>query len=220
MIKKVKLERLVLDYDFYPRTQVSDEHVANMREAILAGKEFPPIVVDAKSFRVVDGFHRYFAFKRLKLTEVSADVRNYRDEASMLEDAVRLNSDHGRPFHTQDRRRIILRAEELGLSRDWVAEVLGITRERVDRLAVQRAYFAGEAVPLKRGLTSMAGQELTEKQRRANERWGGMNAAFYAKQLIIYLDSEFPVSGELAELLDLLAGIWSERRETLAVVSN
>jgi len=217
MLKKVKLERLVLDYNFYPRTQVSDEHVSNMREAILAGRELPPILVDAKSFRIVDGFHRYFAYKRLQFDEVIADVRNYKNEAAMLEDAVRLNSDHGRPFHTQDRRRIILRAEELGLSRDWVAGVLGITRERVDQLAIQRAYCAGEVVPLKRGLVSMAGQEITEKQRRANEKWGGMNATFYAKQLIIYLDSEFPISQELAELLDKLTAIWDELRNIVEV---
>lgn len=217
MLKKVKLERLVLDYNFYPRTQVSDEHVSNIREAILAGRELPPILVDAKSFRIVDGFHRYFAYKQLQFDEVMANVRNYKYEEYMLEDAVRLNSDYGRPFHTQDRRWIILRAEELGLSRAWVAEVLGITRERVDQLTTQRAYCADEIVPLKCGLVNMAGHEITEKQRRANEKWGGMNAAFYAKQLIIYLDSEFPVSQELAGLLDALTAIWNERRNIVEV---
>lgn len=215
MVKTVKLESLVLDYNFYPRTQVSDEHTGYVKEAILAGRKLPPIVADKNSLRIIDGFHRYQAYKRLGIEEVEVDLRGYKSEAEMLEDAVRLNANHGRPFATQDRRRVILRAEELGLSRDKVAEILNITREKVEKLAVQRAFHQGEAVPLKRGLLAAAGQQITEKQRKANEKWGGMSATFYARQLLIYLESDFMVTQELAEIMDALTNLWQEKREIL-----
>jgi len=212
-LTEVKLSELVLDWTMYPRTQVSEEHVTRICEAIKSGVEISPILADSASLRVVDGFHRYYAYRKLGVDKVSVLLKDYLDEAALYEDAGRLNASHGRPFSTQDCRRFVLRAEELGLSREKIAEVLHVTREKIDEWAVQRASYAGREVPVKRGLIKpLAGRELTKKQVELNKRWGGMNAAFYANQLIAYLEADVPVPDELAEKLDVLTNLWLTKR--------
>lgn len=210
--KEVDLSKLVLDYQIYPRTQVSDEHVVRLMEAMMAGASIPPIVADAKSMRVVDGFHRYEAARRLGLDKIQVELKVYPNEASIYADAGKRNANHGRPFTPQDCRRFILRAEELGLSREMIAEILQVTRERVEKWAIQRAEYAGRPVPIKRGLEVLAGKKLTPKQKKLNENWGGMNALFYANQLILYLESGIEITERLAEALDRLVELWNEVR--------
>ena len=61
----MKASELLLDYDLYPRERIEPFNVNQMIEALTAGRELPPIIVDRKSLRVIDGFHRVKAYQRL-----------------------------------------------------------------------------------------------------------------------------------------------------------
>lgn len=184
-MEKVKIATLVEDYNFYPRTQVSGTHVSALAAAMQAGHELPPIQVDRKSKRIIDGFHRTAAHRRLGLEEIAVEWIDCKNDQELFELAVEANAGHGRPYTPFDRARIQSRAEELGFEIDRVARVL---KTPIESLQVQRVKaFAtdesGGAVPLKRTLAFRAGTVLTPRQVQANSKLSGMQARFYADQL-------------------------------------
>src|SRR5688572_5167258 len=95
---KIKISDLVLDFNLYPRNDVSSVNVTSLIDAIEMGDPIPPPVVDKSSKRVIDGFHRVNAYKRLAHQEIEVTFREYKNEKDMFADAVRLNRAHGRAF--------------------------------------------------------------------------------------------------------------------------
>lgn len=190
--KKMKVSELVFDYDLYPRGQVSSTDVSMMIEARKSGKNFPPILVDRRSKRIIDGFHRAKMEMRLHGADatITVQLKQYPNEAAMYRDAMRLNAEHGRKLSTWDRLHALGRATELGIDIDEVADDLNMTVEALGKLRTERigelrtAGAKPEDVPLKRTLRHLGGKELTARQVAANRRLSGMNQAFYANQLI------------------------------------
>src|SRR5215813_804283 len=123
---EVKLVELIEDFDIYPRNDVSSTHVSMLCDAISIGDPVPPIVVDKKSKRIVDGFHRYRAYKRIGRDKIPAVWREYKSDAELFADAVRLNAAHGRAFDAYDRKRAILKLEAFGLSPQAISAIVHI----------------------------------------------------------------------------------------------
>jgi len=191
--QKVKITKLLLDYNLYPREQIQSFHVRQMVEALEAGTILPPIIVDRKSKRVVDGFHRVRAHRKLygKDAEVSAIFRTYEGETQMFIEAIALNATHGRNLTPYDRARCLARAEELKMDPAVVAKALNMTVETLGRLKTERlGYFHTKPIVLKRTTAHLAGEELTEEQFAYNRQAGGMQSTFYIKQIIGMLEAE------------------------------
>ena len=212
--KQIKVSDLVLDYNLYPRTETSKVHISQMAEALEAGVKFPPIIVDAKSLRVVDGFHRVEAYKRLKRETIEAELREYPSEAELFAEAARLNASHGRPLSPYDRKRIVLRLKELGFERERIAEIIQARVETVDQILRDTALYKGNAVPVKRGLETLKRKKITEPQKRLVEKWGGMSPLFYVNQVIAYLEADAwdPNNRKFAERMDYLCDLWMQVR--------
>lgn len=211
---KVKVSELVFDFNLYPRQQIDAGHLRNMMTAREAGIEFPPIYADRKSKRITDGFHRASLARRMhkEKAEIQVIFVDYESDQAMFLDALRRNASHGRNLTTYDRTHAIILADNLGLTHDVVAEALGMTISRVDELGTSRAAKSdGLKVPLKSTIRHMAGKRLTRGQQAANRKLGGMDAKFYARQLIMLLENDLldkedaelaPVLQRLIELLE------------------
>ena len=104
-MKKMKAAQLVLDFGLYPRNNVDEHNVKNLVDALAAGTELPPVIIDRKSKRVVDGFHRVRAHLRLFGDNAEIDVitKNYKNDAELFLDAMRYNASHGAKLDTCDR---------------------------------------------------------------------------------------------------------------------
>jgi hypothetical protein len=210
---KVKASKLVLDYTLYPREQIQSYHVGQIAEALEAGTVLPPIVVDRKSQRITDGFHRVKAYRKVfgKDAQIPAVFKDYESEAEMFADAIVLNAAHGKNLTPYDRARCIARAEELNMAPDEVARALNMTVESLGELKAERlAYFHAKPIVLKRTTAHLAGEELTDDQMEYNRRSGGMNQDFYINQLIGMLEADAvdweseKVVGALKRLKELL----------------
>lgn len=189
--RTIKASKLVLDYDLYPREQIQSFHIRQMIEALEAGTVLPPITVDRKSKRVVDGFHRVRAYQKLygKDTEVPAILKTYESEAQMFAEAIALNTSHGRTLTPYDRARCIARAEELKIEPTVAARALNMTVEALGRLKTERlGYFQTKPITLKRTMAHKAGEELTEEQVEYN-RHAGPNQTFFINQVIGMLEA-------------------------------
>lgn len=208
----IDVNSVILDFDLYPRCSIDSQHTTYMMESLKAGMELPPIILDKKSKRVIDGFHRVTAFRRYfkqnKTEDQSVPVilKSYKSEGDMFADAMKYNATHGRALTQYDRAHCIIIAEErFGLSTEQVSKALSITTSKYDELHNERIgklhlspHLKGgtgfrrrgaRAIPLKRTISHLAGKELTTSQAEANKRLSGMSQCFYVNQLIDLLEN-------------------------------
>lgn len=194
MIQEVELSNLVLDFNIYPRTAVQDVHIKAMTEATEAGITLPPILVDMKSMRVVDGFHRYHRALKTGEKTIQAEMRTFKNEQEIFEAAVAANANHGRPYAPFDKGRIISIGLKLKISKQKLASALSMTVSRVEEIQLGFARVGGEETPsepLKMTIRAQfAGKRMTKAQAQAQRKLGGQQATFYANQLIILIEND------------------------------
>lgn len=132
----VKLSELIEDFDIYPRHSVDSSYVSDLARAIQAGNELPLVRVDKKTKRIVDGFHRTRAWRKVlgRGGEIEVDLRSYASEQDLLKEAIELNAHHGRKLDQQDRSRSALLLERHGVTVREIAVVLRTTEQRVQEL--------------------------------------------------------------------------------------
>ena len=193
-MKKVPIASLVFDYSLYPRGEKMDSHeVSYMVDALEAGAKLPPILVEKKSNRVVDGFTRSTAFQKLYGDEATIDAvfRDYASDKELFADVMRYNSAHGKKLDRHDYVRCLLIGQKLGLKFDTIATSLNLTAAALKSLKdMKTARSNGFTVPLKKPIEHMRGRRLTQRQLEANNRLGGMQQTFYVNQIIELIEAE------------------------------
>ena len=186
---------LVLDREFSPRARLGSNHVRQLAEAIRAGATLPPIVVERETSRVVDGFHRVEAHRRVHGREalVEAYERDYANEGEMFLDAVRLNAAHGSRLASYDQLRCVSIAERLSIDPSQVAGALSVRPSYVGELSARRTgteLSTSAPIPLKRTIEHMRGRPLTSEQIEVNAKLGGQSQAFYLGQLNLLAEAD------------------------------
>ena len=192
-MKTHQLAELVLDFDMYPRGKVDSHHAAQMVASIEAGAELPPLVIDKKTKRLVDGFHRWRAYKQAYGLnyKVTCIEKTYKDDGELFLDAMRYNASHGRALTQHDKTHCLIMAKNFKLSDNLVSEALNLTAERIGELRSTRiAGVAARPIALKQTIRHMAGQKLTKKQETANTKLSGMNQLFYVNQVCILIEND------------------------------
>jgi hypothetical protein len=217
-MRKLKVGELVLDFDLYPRASISTHHVGELRRAVETGAALPPIVIDKRSKRVADGFHRTRLYSSLYGDDHETEVveKAYKNDGELFLDAIRYNAQHGLRMDTHDKTHCIIRAKALKVDSELLAGVLCIDPKRVGELRINRTAMSGNlTVPLKRTVKHMAGTQLTKPQVEANEKLSGMNQVFYVNQVITLIESDLLDTSD-EELMNRLSRL-SELIESLAV---
>lgn len=215
-MKTIKAASIVLDFELYPRNNIDSHNVTVMVEALEAGTELPPVIIDRKSKRCIDGFHRVKA--HLKWggpdAEIACIEKTYKNEAMMFLDAARYNAAHGCRLDQADRVHCAIVAQSLQISLDELAGALNMPVDRLSHLVSDRTAVGkgGLTVPLKRTNRHMSGKKLTSRQQEANERSSGMNQVFYCNQLIDLIESKLldETNDKLLERLRVLHGLLEE----------
>lgn len=216
-IVELRAAEVVLDYNVYPRNKVDATHVKLIRAAMRGGNSLPPIVVEGKSRRAVDGFHRDVAALREygEDATIKAELREYESDAELFLDAVRLNSGHGANLTPYDRVRCLTIADELKITSDDVARALRSSPEELKDMKLRRiaTQKGGGLVPLKSGLVHLADRKLSRKQVVGNEQAGGLSRTYYVNEVIRTIEydladwSNESFVARLAHLRDLLNGL-------------
>jgi len=185
---ELQVAELVLDWDFYPRHQLNTQHIASIVDAMRAGIEMPPVIVEKKSKRLVDGWKRSRAALHVhgKTATIQAVEKRYKNDAEFYLDAVRYNKEHGEAYSNYDRIHAALKAERLGLKKVAIAEALGMTVQKLESLEIRKTAVktnGTEKIALKRSLGHMKGRRLNAQQRKVNEGACGWKPRFLADQL-------------------------------------
>lgn len=190
--EKVKLMNIVVD----PNIQVReiDEHAVNKyAQAMKVGAQFPPLLLEAKTNRIVCGNHRYRAYQSIYEPdrEVSATFQSFECEADIVRAAARDNARHGLPLTTWDQKRIWMRLKEYGDTKEQIAELLSIPVHKIEKWAGLTVVVIGNGAasrqkpvpiskaakdvppkeaPLKHGLEHMAGKTVKQSDYKNHEK--------------------------------------------------
>jgi hypothetical protein len=227
MIVSVPLADLVEDTTLYPRHVVDSVNVTRLVQALEAGATLPPLIADKQSKRLIDGWHRIRAYRKVLGPNgvVDVELRDYPDEGSMLLDAIECNAIHGRQLDKTDMTRCIHLSQEKGVTLVRVAAVLHITESVAEKLTIRVATVpqgSTETIPgtdqvaLKRPVIHLAGTQLSEAQARAQPTVPGTSYLLITRQLAdaVRLDlanrGDLKLMQALRELLDALQDYFSE----------
>ena len=183
---KVKVALLVKDFTIYPRHELDSVQVRRLKEALAAGNELPPILVDRASNRIVDGFHRHTAHVEHfgEDAEIAVTFKTYASEQELFMEAAALNSRHGVPMESMDQRHCILRAQALSITLDDLAVALSVPLEKLETMT-RSSYATGPdgVVILKTPTGHFSGRSMTRKQVAVNDKLVGMQATYYLNRV-------------------------------------
>lgn len=217
--RRVCLSSLIEDFDLYPRHDVDAVHVAELAEAITAGAKLPPPVIDEATMRIVDGWHRVRAWRRVlgEDEDITVELIRCQSEDELLLEAVRRNAAHGKRLQRIDQVRIIHMAEQRGIPEIKIRAALQITEDQARRLRVRIAVEkpTREPVVLKRALLHLSGRSLTAAQAAAVRSAPGTQYSLLVQQLLDaarhgFLDAEDERLRDLIEELVEALQEWLE----------
>lgn len=96
MLKNLPIDKIQLHEKLQNRDEINQPAVDEYAEAMERGDEFPPLLIffDGINHLLVDGFHRYHAYSKIKAKAVPCEIQNgtYRDAQIR---AAGVNHDHG-----------------------------------------------------------------------------------------------------------------------------
>jgi hypothetical protein len=184
---------LIEDWSLYPRHAVDAAHVGNLARAYTAEVAIPPPVVDEKSKRIVDGFHRVRAWVRAfdATTPMEVELHKYRTQKDLLKDAVERNSSHGRLLDSQDRTRAALLLDRAGFQTIEIAQALHTTERRVAEVIARVVVVDGERRPAKPVVWPRPGEPpnvLSVEQYEVMTAAGGLRSVQTVRQLVRELE--------------------------------
>jgi hypothetical protein len=212
MMSKIQLSKIVIDDSIYPRTAVSDFHVGRIVAALKTGVKLPPLMVEARTNRLVDGRHRFEACRREGYKTVEVIEKVYSSEADLFADAVRLNVGHGEPLDQYCVRSAIIRLTEYGYRREQISEVVRLPIDQIEK--IERGFAMaqnGKPVALKGGLDHLKGRTLDPQQIEVNRHYSGSKAVFYVRKICDLLENDMaPTTRTFIDEMDRLVALWQQ----------
>lgn len=194
---KIKAGELIEDFDLYPRLTIDSGLVKDFSSSLMAGEKLPPIIIEEKTKRIVDGFHRHRAFVRVYGEDAKMEVilKSYASNNELYLDALRYNGVHGKRIRGYEQTHAINKALNMKIEPLQIAIALGITKERIDKIMTDKIATIKKTsirVPIKASVKKMInGQDgqITKEQAEAMEHLGGVGPTLHINQLILMLDN-------------------------------
>jgi hypothetical protein len=136
-VQEVNIADIVVDDALYPRVQFAWQTAYGYSEAMKTGVVFPPIALGKyrKKLYLVDGLHRLNAFKKLKRLTVSATIKSYGNREDMFVDAVRFNSNFGKPLTFEDKAKIYGTLKSYSIGDSEIEKLIHVPVDKFNTLA-------------------------------------------------------------------------------------
>lgn len=131
----LQINEIVFDQAIYPRTEWSQATVNRYAEAINAGDEFPPIVLEADTNRLLDGMHRWQAHKQALKDTIRVVWQTVPDGVPIKLYAASLSAKHGDRIKGEELKAIAREIAEANPDYDLktIAKYCGVTRQTVSK---------------------------------------------------------------------------------------
>lgn len=131
----LQINEIVFDQAIYPRTEWSQATVNRYAEAINAGDEFPPIVLEADTNRLLDGMHRWQAHKQALKDTIRVVWQTVPDGVPIKLYAASLSAKHGDRIKGDELKAIAREIAEANPDYDLktIAKYCGVTRQTISK---------------------------------------------------------------------------------------
>lgn len=135
MATQIQLSEVVYDPAIYPRAEWSQSTVNRYAEALSAGDEFPPIVLEPDTNRLLDGMHRLQAHKQALKGEIAAVWQEVPEGIPAKLFAASLSAKHGDRITGEELKGIAREIAEGNPDYDLktIAKYSGVTRQTVSK---------------------------------------------------------------------------------------
>jgi hypothetical protein len=165
----ISLEKIIINAGTQSRAKIDENVVADYADKMNDGVEFPPVVVfhDGAQYFLADGFHRYFARKRIGSPGITCDVHE-----GTLRDAVLFsfsaNKAHGLPPNSADKRKAVTTMITDIEWQDWsdrvIARICGVSHTLVQNMRKELGATKAVTKMTMRGKETTRIQQPTEKE--------------------------------------------------------
>jgi hypothetical protein len=146
------IAKIRIDGDTQPRMAIDQGVVAEYAGLLESGTDFPPVQVvsDGAVHWLVDGFHRYFAHRKLGRKQIKAEVTaGLQEEAQWL--SLSANKAHGLRRTNNDKAKAVIKALKMRpqLSDNAISEHVGVSQPTVSkyRTSIEDARKLREGTP-------------------------------------------------------------------------
>lgn len=135
----IGLDKIRIDGGTQSRVKIDENVVAQYADEMLNGDVFPPVVLfyDSVHYWLADGFHRYFANKRINSPGIRADVREGSVRDAILH-GIEANNKHGlRPTNEDKRKGVITILKDIewqDLSNREIGRICGVSHTLVNAI--------------------------------------------------------------------------------------
>lgn len=135
----LSLEKIRIDGGTQSRVKIDESLVAQYAEAMTEGEDFPAVHVfdDGTDYWLADGFHRYFARKRINAPGIKVEVHEGTVREAILY-GIEANNRHGQRPSNEDKRKGVLTMlkdiEWQELSDREIAKICGVSHTYVSNL--------------------------------------------------------------------------------------
>jgi ParB-like nuclease domain len=222
----ISVTSLVFDDSIYPRQNIDEMHIRGMMHAMEGGITLPPIIVERKSNRIVDGVHRYHSALRRGAKKISGVFKVYKNDAELFREAAQLNSGVGLKLGTDDSLKVIAVCERLGIKEIEQAALLRTSISHIRTLRPRFATISGGAlkrIGLKASVRHLSGQTISAAQGKAMQLAPGNSYLLLTNQLISAIENDFLPSAEthvaLWEKLQVLSDLLLKELKKLAAAA-
>lgn len=202
-IEMLNIKLISIDKGTQSRVAISQETVDDYARQMEDGAKFPPIVVyhDGIEYYLADGFHRYFATKKLNKEGIEADVLNGTLREAVLY-SLKANKAHGLRPSVEDKRKSVLKMMEDPEWTQWadreIARHCGVSHVFVAKM--RKVASGGEVTPTRKYKTA-AGNVSTFTNRQAEP------------------EPEAPAFDEKQEMMEALVAENEKLSEQLAIAT-
>lgn len=104
----MQISRIKWDPEIYPRGKWNTSTVERYADAIEAGDEFPPVIVEAGTMKLLDGKHRIEAYKKAGVEDIPVEEREIPEGMTAKHYAAKLSSRHGDRMSNADLKALAL----------------------------------------------------------------------------------------------------------------
>lgn len=134
-VAKIALAKIVWEPKLYPRQKWNTTTIERYADAMAAGDDFPPLVIDKSTNRLLDGKHRYEAYKLREADKVSVEFHEVPEGMTAKYYAATLSSRHGDRMSNADLKALAeeeFEADDTLDAQEW-GKRLGVSKSSVYR---------------------------------------------------------------------------------------
>lgn len=125
---KIELDQVKFEEEVYPRNSFDNETVNQYR---LGVDRLPPILVN-KYYTLIDGYHRWLAYKAEGKKEIDVEVLDIPKEEILFE-AIRRNRRHGKQLTSAEKKSLAVRLYDGRLTQKKIADLLSVDQGTVSK---------------------------------------------------------------------------------------